>query len=180
MEQAWIQVIGFAGTALVLLSFQFRSNRKLFLMQALGCVCFLVHFGLLGAYAGMLLNLFGIIRGYVMVQAEKGKTWANSRGMRILLPLLCLVMSLPSGSEGWLTLLPICGSLVETISQQRKNAKLIRLLKLFFCSPCWLVYNICSHSIPGAVTEIFCMLSVILSIYRFGLKNLGQAQPAEK
>ena len=53
-----IQMIGLAGTALFFLSYQCRSNRKLFRVQLLSYLCYTAHLLLLGGnlcirYPGM-------------------------------------------------------------------------------------------------------------------------------
>ena len=180
MDSILIQIIGFVGTGLILASFQFRSAKVMFLMQGLGCVCFSVHFFLLGAYAGMALNLAGLVRGIVMAQAVQGKRWANHPAVRWALPVLFLLAAIPSMSEGWRMVLPISGSFIETIAQIRKRPREIRLSKILYCSPVWIVYNLMAHSISGAITEVISMISVGISIARFGLDTMDMAEVAPK
>ena len=47
-----IQAIGFLGTALFFLSYQFRDNRTLFRIQFLSYLCYTVHLLCLGAVTG--------------------------------------------------------------------------------------------------------------------------------
>ena len=52
------------------------------------------------------------------------------------------------------------GSYFELLGIRRK-------LNFFICCPMWLAYNIFNFAIAGIVTEIFNILSVALSWYRF-------------
>lgn len=180
MDAIWIQLIGLCGTGLVLLSYQFRSAKILFLLQGIGCMCFAVHFYLLGAYAGMALNLAGVIRGLVMAQAARGVPWANRRAVRWALPLLFLLAAIPSVAEGWRIILPISGSFVETIAQIRKRPREIRLTKILYSSPVWIAYNAMTHSLSGVLTEGINIVSVVVSIFRFGLDTLDMAERPQK
>jgi hypothetical protein len=42
----------------------------------------------------------------------------------------------------------------------------------FLSSPCWLVYNIINFSIPGILTEVFAMCSIIVGILRIDLPKM--------
>ncbi|WP_366916605.1 YgjV family protein [uncultured Oscillibacter sp.] len=43
-----------------------------------------------------------------------------------------------------------------------------------FGSPCTLLYDILVHTWGGAVCEAITILSIIISIVRFGWRNLGE------
>ena len=92
----------------------------------------------------------------------------------------CLLAAIPSMSEGWRMVLPISGSFIETIAQIRKRPREIRLSKILYCSPVWIVYNLMAHSISGAITEVINMISVGISIARFGLDTMDMAEVAPK
>jgi len=55
ITNAVAQVIGFLGMGIFVASFQCKSARKLLWMSVLSSAVYIVHFYLLGAYAGALL-----------------------------------------------------------------------------------------------------------------------------
>lgn len=57
-----IQLIGFVGTAVFILSYQIKSNRILYLLQLIGCALFCLQFYLLDAKSGCLSLAVNILR----------------------------------------------------------------------------------------------------------------------
>ena len=49
---------------------------------------------------------------------------------------------------------------------------MIRLNRLCFASPCWIIYDILVGSVSGIACEAFSMGSVIVSLFRYGLAAL--------
>ena len=52
LQNVIIQLVGFIGTGLYLLSYQFKVNKNLFKVQFLAYVFYTLHFILLGAITG--------------------------------------------------------------------------------------------------------------------------------
>jgi len=60
-------------------------------------------------------------------------------------------------------------------SYQCKDSKRIRMANLFVNSPAWLIYDIYTVSYSGILCEIFTLISVIVSFFRYGMKDLDHA-----
>ena len=71
------QAIGFIGMAMLFISFQQKENKKIYFWQIIGVSLFTVHFAMLGAYTGALLNILGVLRAVVFYNSEK--KWAQSK-----------------------------------------------------------------------------------------------------
>ncbi len=69
--------------------------------------------------------------------------------------------------------MPFVSVAVTSIGYWTQNAQKIRLSQLFG-SPCTLLYDILVHTWGGAVCEAITILSIIISIVRFGWRNLGE------
>ena len=169
------QGIGMVGTALVILSFQFRG-RKLFVMQMIAALIFVLHFGLLGAYAGMAQNVMSMLRNGLL--SLDGKRWARNPIWFWLLNIAFVVCGIITW-QNWFSLLPIVAMIVSTIAMWNKNGRNIRLAQLFVVSPCWITYNLSVFSISGIVTGGFNIVSILVSIARFGIKGLNTSTPSE-
>ena len=68
MNPILIQLIGFAGLFCYLLSYQLKSNLKLYIAQSAGNIFFMVQFLLLGGYTGCINLALGFIRNMLMTQ----------------------------------------------------------------------------------------------------------------
>ena len=159
------------------LSYQFKTKRGLILAQLLGSFFFVLHFGLLGAVMGCMLNAIGTARAIVFSNKEKLNAnhplWlVGFIGLYSLSYLLTftLFQESPTPTNLLLQALPTLAMIVSTVSFRTKNAATVR--KLSLCSsPLWLIYNICSHSISGALTETISILSIFTGILRLDRKG---------
>ena len=171
MNEYIIQIIGFLGVALFIISYQIRSNRALFLCQLMGCIVFCVQFFLMGAYTGAISLIVNIARNLLLIKSNDWK-WAKSQVTLAAIILLLLVMTICTWA-GWMSILPFVSVAVTSIGYWTQNAQKIRLSQLFG-SPCTLLYDILVHTWGGAVCEAITILSIIISIVRFGWRNLGE------
>lgn len=171
MNEYMVQAIGFLGVALFIISYQIRSNRALFLCQLMGCIVFCVQFFLMGAYTGAISLIVNIARNLLLIKSNDWK-WAKSQVTLAAIILLLLVMTICTWA-GWMSILPFVSVAVTSIGYWTQNAQKIRLSQLFG-SPCTLLYDILVHTWGGAVCEAITILSIIISIVRFGWRNLGE------
>ena len=156
------QGIGFVAVAFFILSYQMKSNRLLFLFQLIGCSIFAIQFGVLGAYTGALSLLINILRNILLLKVNVW-TWVKSK--KIMIGILALLAAFTIWTwDGWISLLPFASVGVTTVGYWTDNAQKIRLSQLIG-SPCTLFYVVLSESIT--------LVSIIISIIRFGWKNLN-------
>lgn len=166
------QGIGLAGTALFFLSFQFKENKKLFLIQLASYIFYTTHFLVLGAYTGGISYLINAVRSFCLASNNK---FAKSNTMCGILCGLQLV-TLAFTWAGWISLLPIVANIATTIGGYTRNPRKIRIAGMFINSPLWIIYNIIIGSWAGILDEVVTEASMIISIVRFGWKNLDEVQ----
>lgn len=167
-----IQGIGFLGTISFFLSFQCKSNKNLFRVQFVSYLCYTVHLLLLGAITGGISYILNTVRSFCLgsknpILKEKWVCW-----------IICIlqVTTLFFTWGGWLSILPVVANIASTIAGYTYNARKIRVAGMFINSPLWIVYNIVVGSWAGIVDEIVSEASMIISICRFGWKNLDAAE----
>ncbi len=163
-----IQLIGYAGTLCALISYQCGKNKNYFLFQTGCAVAFAVQFALLGSYAGMLLNIFSILRGVIFALGEK----CRKKGYFVLIEACfafsCIMSCLAFDEKPWIALMLFTAQGGGTIAMWTRNGKIIRIAQLCLISPMWIVNNIYYFSVGGILCEVFNMISVIISFIRFG------------
>lgn len=173
MSDMIIQAIGSIGVAFFIASYQMRSNRALFLFQLIGCLVFTAQFLILGAYTGALGLMVNILRNLLLLRINDWK-WVSSK-VTLSGILLLLVATTVYTWDGWLSLLPLLSVGISSIGYWTNNAQKIRLSQMF-ASPCTLVYDAFIHSWGGVMNESIALISIIVSICRFGWKNLAETQ----
>ncbi len=75
MPELVIQIIGFIGIALNIISVQFNSHFKIMLFKTLGSLTFVIQYVFLGAWVGMIMDFIGCIRNIIFTHnVQKGKS----------------------------------------------------------------------------------------------------------
>ena len=82
------QIVGFCGTAGLFISYQQNTKNRILLFQILGITMFTLHFFLLSAWSGCMMNLLGIGRALLYAYTEQ-----KGLHVRWLCPLLCAVFT---------------------------------------------------------------------------------------
>ena len=168
----WIQLIGVAGTLLFFLSYQCRSNRNLFRVQLLSYLFYTAHLLLLGAVTGGVSYMFNTLRSFCL-----GSRWkfAHSRAMCAIICAMQLA-ALALTWSGCISILPVAANIAATLGGYTHNPRKIRIAGMFVNSPLWIVYDLCVGSWAGILDEAVTEGSMILSIIRFGWKNLDREE----
>ena len=168
----WIQLIGVAGTLLFFLSYQCRSTRNLFRVQLLSYLFYTAHLLLLGALTGGVSYMINTLRSFCL-----GSRWkfAHSQGMCAIICAMQLA-ALALTWSGWVSILPVAANIAATLGGYTHNPRKIRIAGMFVNSPLWIVYDVCVGSWAGLLDEAVTEGSMILSIVRFGWKDLDREE----
>lgn len=175
------QILSMIAMTIALLSFQQKTQKRIVLFQFCSSFLFAVHFILLGAMTGSLLNFMAA--GRALVYSKRGQKWADHWSW---IALFCI---LPLGIYGasfaffgvkatlgnlLIELLPTLGMIATTISFRMKKASQVRAFSLI-SSPLWLTYNVFNFSIGGILTESFSLISILVGILRLDVRRRDKA-----
>lgn len=139
-------------------------------MQLFSYIVYMVHFFILGAMTGGISYILNIARSLFLAGEWK---FARSNKMCIILCALQIVVVATTWA-GWISLLPVCANIASTIGGYTHNARKIRIAGMFFNSPLWIIYDIIIGLWVGVLDEISSEISVLISIRRYGWKNLDK------
>ena len=168
MTFIFIQGIGFFGTILFFLSYQFKSNKTLFRVQFASYLCYTVHLLMLGATTGGISYILNTLRSFCLGSKH---AFLKSKWMCWIICIL-QVTTLYLTWGGCASILPVAANIVSTIGGYTHNARKIRAAGMFINSPLWIIYDIIVGSWAGILDELVSEASMILSVYRYGWKNL--------
>lgn len=172
MRYILIQAVGLAGTAAYFASYQFKDNKNLFRVQFLSYLCYTTHLLLLGATTGGISYVLNLVRSFCL---GSEKNFLKSRAMCVVLCVLQLV-ALGITWSGWISILPVAANIASTIGGYTHNPRKIRIAGMFVNSPLWIIYDIIVGSWAGIIDEAVSELSMIISVIRFGWKNLDKVE----
>jgi len=163
-----IQSIGILGTVLFFLSYQCKQNKNLFRVQFVSYLCYTLHLLMLGAITGGVSYVLNTLRSFCL-----GSKHAFLKG-KLMCAVICAlqVLTLIFTWNKWWSILPVAANIAATIGGYTYNGQKIRIAGMFINSPLWIIYDILLGSWAGIIDEIVTEASMILSIYRYGWKNL--------
>ena len=172
MSTAFIQGIGFLGTVLFFLSYQCKHNKTLFRVQFVSYLCYTVHLLMLGATTGGISYILNTVRSFCLGSKN---AFLKTKWMCSIICILQLITLLFTWN-GWWSLLPVAANIASTIGGYTYNARKIRIAGMVINSPLWIIYDIIVGSWAGILDEIVSEASMMISIYRYGWKNLDTTE----
>ncbi len=185
-----IQIIGFVGIALNILSVQFNTHWKIMLFKTLGSMTFVIQYILLGAWVGMVMDLIGSIRNIIFtLNVKNGK---SNKWWIVFFSLITFVAGVTTIAMTWdksigyasnwsnnantvliiavsISIISIVAKLLTTIAYGFKNPHIIRMVNLP-SNACWVVYNLVAFSIAGVINDLMCLGSIVIAEIRFRKK----------
>ena len=156
---------GLVGSAIAITSLQSGSRKKILSLQVVCCVLWVVHYGLLGAWTGALINCLGL--GRAVVCSCNDRKWAKSP-LWLVFFLVCYAVSPLLTWDGPHCLLLGGAMMMTTVALWVHDMRLTRLLFLLN-SPLVLLYNLIARSYSCAAIEVVALASFALAVWRFDI-----------
>lgn len=171
------QIIGIIASIIGVSSLQFKKAKVIIAMQLVSTFLFSASYLIRGMFTGALANFFGAGRAVVYYNREKLKAdrlfWVfiiNFFFLTVYGMTFLLFGTEFTVRNAIIEAFPIIGMWIQTIGFYLNTGKGIRIANLS-SSPCWLTYNICTKSIGGMISDIFCFLSAIVGMVRHDIKR---------
>ncbi|MBQ9150773.1 MAG: YgjV family protein [Clostridia bacterium] len=159
------QLWGACAMVLIVISFQFKDSKRLFLLQVCSCTLFTLHYLFLGlggdtaAYSGMAQNAVGLLFRFVLTLSDKYKSLLSPMVLSGLCTVTAVVAVL-TYPDRLIALLPVIANYACIGCMWTRKTDVIRVTQLAVISPCWLIYNCTAASVAGILTESFNILSI--------------------
>lgn len=171
------QAIGIVAMAMNILSYQQKKQSSVILVQMAGASLFAVHFWMLGATVGALLNAIAVVRAIVFYYKKQlhAEHIAWTIGFEVVFLISYALTFTVFGEEPTVPnliveLLPVIGMTALTLGFRAKDAGAIRRFGLI-SSPAWLIYNIVNLSIGAICCEVISIISIVVGMIRLDKKQ---------
>ena len=161
------QIIGIIAMIFSFIVYQQNNRKKMLILKGISNGFWVIHFFMIGAPAGAVLNFIGIPREFVFYHNDK--KWAKNILWPILFILITVVSSLLSW-EGAITLLPCIGSVLAVAAFAIRSVKLTRLINIP-ANTLWLIYVLITRSYGGALANIVILTSISIAIIRYDIRK---------
>lgn len=162
------QALGVVAVILGFVTYQMKSPKRLLIVNLITCGVFCLHYLLIGAISGCVMNLIGIFRN--IVYTNRNKKVFSSPAWPFVFAAIMLAAGLATWQD-WRSVLMVCALVINSLALSMKNAQHIRWSLLITC-PMVMSYDALLHSYGGIVYEGMSIVSAIIGIIRF--RKTGQ------
>ncbi len=154
-----IHALGIGAMLSLFLIYQQKSRKAMLLCKLSADIFWIAHYGLLGAFAGVIPNLTGIFRELVFIN-RKTKKWASFPGWVTVFILINFLLGLRT-FDAWYDCIPIVASSFVTVSLWIDNPRLTKIISAPV-SAAFLIYDVFAGSYVGILNESLAILSIII------------------
>lgn len=168
------QIFGIIAVILGFISYQMNSQKKILIAQTATALTFCIHYLLIGATSGLVMNILAIFRNLAYYHRDK-KIFSGKK-----CPIFFAVVMGIAGILSWqdyYSIFVVLGLVINTLCFSLPNPQDIRK-SILVTSPLVLIYDIFVLSIGGAIYESVAIISSIIGIIAHNkkLKAENQAQ----
>ena len=153
----FIQLIGLVAWLMLVASYYREDTNKILVFQTIGTALYCLHYYLLGAYSGLFICFFEVVRDYLYYRTD----W-DDYIYKGSVPVYIIYAGI--SFTGIVDLLPICSSLLDGFSLTKK--KNIVVIGAIISYTLWVIYDIFVMSYSGAVTDGLVVVSNVLNKYK--------------
>ena len=161
------QIIGLVAVVLGFVSFQMRTQKQLLVVQTATTIAFCIHYYLIGANSGLMLNLLGIARNLAYYYKDK-PIFAGKKSPVFFAVVMGLVGLL--SWQDWYSVFIVLGLVINTVCLSFQEPQKIRA-SILVTSPMVLVYDAFVLSIGGMIYESVVIVSSVIGIIRYRSKK---------
>lgn len=156
------QIIGILPLSLSFFIFTQKTRSKVLVLKSISTFLAVVHFIVLGKTTGALINSVLTVRGIVF--SQRGKKGFSGIHIPIIFIAFTILSAIPD-FRGIENLLPMTGSCISIIGFWQNDLHRLRWFNLVGVS-LWLVYGVCSFSVPSILTNTITIFSIIYALIK--------------
>ncbi len=154
----FVQLIGFIAWLLLAFSYYRKDTNHILVFQIISTILFCLHYLLLGAYSGLLICVYEVIRDYAYYKTDQDN-------YIFLGSIVVYAISAYVTFTSILDLFPYLASLIDGFFLTKK--RVIVVLGAIVTYTLWLIYDLYAKSYSGAITDGIIILSnIYILIFR--------------
>ena len=160
------QILGIVAIIIGFVTFQMKTKRQILFMQTTTAVIFCVHYFLIGAMTGVVMNIVATIRNLVY-------DYCGTKGYKTkLVPITFVVIQAAVAIlvwEAWYSVFVLLGICINTYCMSLSKPQNVRS-SILVSSPLVFIYNAFTLSIGGMIYESVAVASSAIGLFRY-MKN---------
>ncbi len=152
-----IQLLGIIAWLLIVLSYYRENTNKILVFQIISTILWCLHYYFLGAYSGLFICVFEVIRDSLYYKTDKDDyIFLGSIPIYLLYGIITY--------SGIIELLPIFSSTIDGYTLTKK--KKIVVFGAVVSYTIWVIYDIAVKSYSGALTDgIVCLSNISILLF---------------
>jgi len=163
LYQFTAQAIGVAAMILAYFIYSARTRKTLITLKFISNALWGIHYFMLGAYPGAIMNVINMGRETVF-QYKTTKKWAQTPVWVVVFIAINLSSTVLSW-QGWQSALPALGASIAVIGLWCASPLTIRLFSLP-STTCWLIYAAMSGTVSGIICNLIQLAAIFVGLYR--------------
>lgn len=152
--QIIVQLFGLIGFILLVVSYWRKNIEELLIFQLASGVFYALHYYFLGAYSGLFIILFELIRDFSYYKSNLDK-------YIFIATIPIYIIGGILNFNGIISLFPTFASVIDGYGLA--NNKMSAIFLAIVSNVLWLIYDITAHSYSGVVTGIIIIVSNIIA-----------------
>ena len=155
----FVQVIGFLAWILLAYSYYRENTNKILVFQVISTLLFCVHYILLGAYSGLIICVFEVVRDSFYYKTDEDFLIFI---LSSFVYIGTVIISFFTNSDLFsfdtaIDLFPVMASLVDGFSLTKERNKAV--FGGIVSYTLWFIYDLCVMSYSGAITDAIIVIS---------------------
>ena len=157
------QILGVVAVMLGFLSYQMKTAKAVMFTQSAVALVFVVHFMLIGAVSGCVLNAVCFVRNAVYAKRD-----VKALSGPVIPAVFAVIMAVLGALswQGWYSIFVIAGLIINTFGMRFKNPMNIRRT-ILISSPLVIAYDAISRSFGGVIYESVAIVSSVIGLIRY-------------
>ena len=167
------QGFGIIAVIIGIITYQLKSQRQIIVALIFTTIVFSLHYGFLGQWTGMAMNMVGMTRA--VAYYFRNKKGSRDQVVPIIFTSLMAVAGILTWTS-WYSVFVFAGLVINGYCTSFYDSQKVRM-SILVTSPLVIVYNVFAQSYGGIVYESMAIISAILGLaaaYRLKKKeNVG-------
>ena len=167
----FIQIIGFIAWILLALSYYRKDTNHILVFQIISTILFCLHYLLLGAYSGLLICVYEVIRDYSYYKTDKDN-------YIFIGSVIVYIVSAIITFTTVLDVFPYIASMIDGFFLTKK--RVVVVIGAIVTYTLWLIYDLYAKSYSGAITDgIIIISNLYILIFRKDPEKIITSKPAK-
>ena len=157
------QIFGIIAVILGFVMYQIKDAKRILMVQIFICLVFCIHYFLLEATSGLILNAVGAVRSITYYNRDKLEKC--EKYLPVIFAVIMAIMGICFW-EAWYSIFVVVGLVINSVALSFKKPQNLRK-SILISSPLVIIYDAFIMSIGGIIFESVSVISSVIGLIRY-------------